>query len=59
MLNFFSELLFEQSRMKESEALARASLEIFDTIGYGRDTSSYVFALSKLAAAVFQQRRYR
>ena len=28
MLNFFSELLFEQSRMKESEALARASIEI-------------------------------
>ena len=58
MLYFFSELLFEQSRMKESEALARASLEIFDTIGYGRDTGSYVFALSKLAAAVFQQRRF-
>ncbi len=58
MLNFFSELLFEQSRIKDSEALARASIEIFDTIGYGRDTSNYVFALSKLGAAVFQQRRY-
>jgi CHAT domain-containing protein/tetratricopeptide (TPR) repeat protein len=58
MLNFFSDLLYEQSRIKESEALARASIEIFDAIGYGRDMTSYVFALSKLAAAVFQQRRY-
>jgi CHAT domain-containing protein/tetratricopeptide (TPR) repeat protein len=58
MLNFFSELLFEQARLKESEALARASIEIYDAIGYGRDTSNYVFALSKLGAAIFQQRRY-
>ena len=44
--------------MKESETLARASIEIYDTIGYRRDTSSYVFALGKLASAVFQLRRY-
>ena len=58
MLNFLSELLFEQSRMKESEAIARASIEIYDAIGYGHDTNNYVFALSKLASAVFQLRRY-
>jgi CHAT domain-containing protein len=58
MLSFLSELLFEQSRIKESEALARASLEILDAIGYGRDTGPYVNALGKLAAPVFQQRRY-
>ena len=32
--------------MKDSEALARASLEIYDAIGYSRDTSSYVYALN-------------
>jgi CHAT domain-containing protein len=58
MLAFLSELLFEQARIKESEALARASIEILDAIGYGRDTGPYVNALGKLAAAVFQQRRY-
>src|SRR5262245_19545194 len=58
MLSFLSELLFEQSRMKESEALARAALEIYDAIGYGRDTGSYVNALGKLAMAVFQLGRY-
>ena len=58
MLSIFSELLFEQSRMKDSEMLARASIEIYDAIGYRRDTNSYVFALGKLASAVFQQRRY-
>jgi tetratricopeptide (TPR) repeat protein len=35
MLAFLSELLFEQSRLTESEALARASIEILDAIGYG------------------------
>jgi CHAT domain-containing protein len=58
MLNFFSELVFEQSRMKESETLARASIEIYDAIGYRRDTNNYVFALNRLGAAVFQLRRY-
>jgi tetratricopeptide (TPR) repeat protein len=58
MLNFFSELLLEQSRIKESEALARASIEIYDAIGYRRDTSNYVFALGRLGAATFQLRRY-
>ena len=58
MLGFLSELLLEGSRIKESEALARASLEILDTIGYGRDTGAYVNALNKLANAVFLQRQY-
>jgi CHAT domain-containing protein len=58
MLNVFSELLFEQSRLKEAEALARASLEIYEAIGYSHETNSYVYALNKLAAAVFQQNRY-
>jgi CHAT domain-containing protein len=59
MLNFFSELLLEQNRAKESEALARASLEIYDAVGYRRDTSNYVYALNKLATALFAQRRFR
>jgi CHAT domain-containing protein len=58
MLNVFCDLLYEQSRMKESEALARASLEIYDAIGYSRDTSGYVYALNVLATALFQQQRY-
>jgi CHAT domain-containing protein len=58
MLLIFSDLLLEQSRMNEAEALARASIEIFNTVGYGRDTTSYLNALDKLARAVFQQRRY-
>jgi CHAT domain-containing protein len=58
MLNIFSELLFEQSRLKEAEALARASLEIYEAIGYSHETTGYVYALNKLAAAVFQQNRY-
>jgi CHAT domain-containing protein/tetratricopeptide (TPR) repeat protein len=58
MLTFLSELLFEQARLKESEALARASIEVLDAIGYGRDSGAYVNALGKLASAVFQLRRY-
>ena len=58
MLVFLSELLFEQSRLKESEALARASIEVLDAIGYGRDSGAYVNALGRLATAVFPQRRY-
>ena len=58
MLVFLSELLFEQSRLKESEALARASIEVLDAIGYGRDSGVYVNALGRLATAVFPQRRY-
>ena len=57
MLVFLSELLFEQSRLKESEALARASIEVLDAIGYGRDSGAYVDALGRLATAVFPQRR--
>jgi len=58
MLTFLSELLFEQARLAESEALARASIEVLDAIGYGRDSGAYVNALGKLATAVFSQRRY-
>lgn len=58
MLAFLSELLFEQSRLTESEALARASIEILDAIGYGRDSGTYVNALGRLATAVFPQWRY-
>jgi CHAT domain-containing protein len=58
MLAFLSELVFEQARFGESEALARASIDILDTLGYGRDTGPYVNALGKLATAVFQQQRY-
>lgn len=58
MLAFLSELLFEQARLKEAEALARASIEVLDSIGYGRDNGAYVNALGKLATAVFPQRRY-
>ena len=58
MLTFLSELLFEQARLAELEALARASIEVLDAIGYGRDSGAYVNALGKLATAVFSQRRY-
>jgi CHAT domain-containing protein len=58
MLNALSLLLFEQTRLKESEALARAALEILDAIGYGRETNGYANPLSRLAAAIFEQRRY-
>jgi CHAT domain-containing protein/tetratricopeptide (TPR) repeat protein len=58
MLDRFSWVLMEQARVKESEALARASIEILDTIGYRRDTGTYVFALNRLSAALFLQQRY-
>ena len=58
MLTFLSELLFEQARLADAEALARASIEVLDAIGYGRDSGAYVNALGKLATAVFSQRRY-
>src|SRR5262245_4835495 len=57
-LNAFSLLLSEQARLKEAEMLARAALEILDAIGYDRETPSYVNGLARLAAAIFQQRRY-
>src|SRR5262245_36610077 len=58
VLNAFSQLLSEQTRLKESEALARAALEILDAIGYDRETPSYVNGLARLAVAIFRQRRY-
>ena len=48
VLTFLSELLFEQARLAESEALARASIEVLDAVGYGRDSGAYVNALGKL-----------
>jgi CHAT domain-containing protein len=54
----FSSVLVEQWRAKEAEALARASIEILDVIGYRRDTNAYVYALNRLAGPLFQQQQY-
>ena len=58
VLTEFSRLLAEQARPNEAETLARAALEILDAVGYNRETTNYVYALSSLAVAIFQQRRY-
>src|SRR5262249_45675197 len=59
VLNSLSSVLLEQGRAKEAEALARASIEILDFIGYGHSTNAYVYALNRLAAPLFAQRRYK
>jgi hypothetical protein len=51
-------LLSEQARFADAEHLARAAVEIYQTIGFRDDAQPYVMSLNMLASTLFSQRRW-
>ena len=55
----FSDVLRDQARYREAEALSRTGVEILEAIGFPATSPSRVYALNQIAVAAAAQRRYR
>jgi tetratricopeptide (TPR) repeat protein len=58
VLYFLAEVMGEQGRHDDAEALVRKSIEIHRTIGYKEDGQQYVGALNTLARTLYAQGRF-
>ena len=59
MISSFSDVLRDQARYREAEALARTGSEILETLGYPGSSPSRVHSLHQIAIAIAAQRKYR
>jgi CHAT domain-containing protein len=56
--NSLASLLVEQTRYAEAEQLARASVEIYQALGYPEESTIHAFALNQLGATLYSQRKW-
>ena len=56
--NSLASLMVEQSRHAEAERLARASVEIYQALGYPEESTIHAFALNQLATTLYAQRKW-
>jgi CHAT domain-containing protein len=56
--NSLASLLSEQARFAEAERLARASVEIYQALGYPEESTIHAFSLNQLASTLYSQRKW-
>jgi hypothetical protein len=58
-INFLAKAIMEQGRYQESEKLSRASVDIFEALGYQDNTQAMVGSLALLVGALSLQQKYQ